>query len=155
MMNTAGFYKFEEQLLRFAPNAVYAPNFTLFISERETYTYPVAGWLYFNTTEEAEAYFQLNGRTQAQWAAFSDAIYSNQALKTAMASASTFLQVRLGVGLGLSRSGLAEDIESFALAWDDAVAEGLISPQLAAGFLQLAQQFNLPATFIDRLQGNL
>lgn len=91
---------------------------------------------------------------QPQWALFSDAIYGSQELKNAMASASTFLQVRLGVGLGLSRSGLAEDIESFALAWEDAVTEGLISQQLAAGFLQLAQQFNLPAAFIARLQGD-
>jgi hypothetical protein len=90
---------------------------------------------------------------QPEWAQFSDVIYSNSALRTAMASASTFLQVRLGVGLGLARSGLAEDIESFALAWDDAVAEGLISQQLGAGFYQLAQQFNLPASFIERLQG--
>lgn len=41
------------------PNAVYAPTFTLLKEDKDTYTYPVEGWIWFDTEEEARAYFGL------------------------------------------------------------------------------------------------
>lgn len=49
-MSTAGFYTTD---LRFAPNAVYAPGVTLLKEEKDTYTYPVGGWTWYNSRELA------------------------------------------------------------------------------------------------------
>lgn len=95
---------------------------------------------------------KLSIRPKPQWALFADALYANSGAKAAMAAADQLLAVRLGSSLAAAKSELPDDIESFGLAWDDALAQGLISEELAAGFLQLAQRFNLPAAFIARLQ---
>lgn len=43
-MSTAGFYTTD---LRYAPNSVYGPGYTLLIADKDTYTYPVNGWTYY------------------------------------------------------------------------------------------------------------
>ena len=60
-MANPGFYKLNDNLLRFAPTGVYAPNFTLLAADQETYTYPVDGWRYFASLEDAESFFGING----------------------------------------------------------------------------------------------
>ena len=59
MDNTSGFYKNEDSLLLFGPNGVSGPLFDLNPSAHAEYTYPVAGWYWFDTEEEARLFFGL------------------------------------------------------------------------------------------------
>lgn len=43
-----GFYKLEDGNWQYAPNFVYAPNYTLLREEKDTYTYPVEGWVWYD-----------------------------------------------------------------------------------------------------------
>jgi len=54
MEDTSGFYKLDGEELLFAPNGVYHQNFTLLREEKNSHTYPVDGWKWFNSKEEAE-----------------------------------------------------------------------------------------------------
>tara|TARA_R110000868_G_scaffold283664_1_gene544097 strand:+ start:287 stop:466 length:180 start_codon:yes stop_codon:yes gene_type:complete len=48
MEDTSGFYKFEDDNWLYAPNGVYGPTFTLLIELKDTYTYPVDGWNWYD-----------------------------------------------------------------------------------------------------------
>lgn len=48
METTAGFYKLEDENWLYAPNFVYAPDYTLEKEDKDTYTYPVDGWTWYN-----------------------------------------------------------------------------------------------------------
>jgi hypothetical protein len=49
METTAGFYKQnEEEQWMYAPNFVYAPDYTLLKEEKDTYNYPVDGWTWYD-----------------------------------------------------------------------------------------------------------
>jgi len=54
-MNEAGFYKRDPDggELLFAPNAVYGPGFTLLADQHAEYSYPVDGWVWFESREAA------------------------------------------------------------------------------------------------------
>jgi hypothetical protein len=52
-MSTAGFYN-PDFLLR-AGKFVYGPGFTLLADEHDTHVYPVNGWTWYNSVEEAAA----------------------------------------------------------------------------------------------------
>lgn len=57
METTAGFYRQNEELnWEYAPNFVYAPDYTLLKEEKDTYEYPIDGWSWYDeqpyTTEE-------------------------------------------------------------------------------------------------------
>jgi hypothetical protein len=56
-MDTSGFYKFEGTEGFYAPNFVYAKDFELLRENHTTYTYPVHGWWWFESLEQAQAYF--------------------------------------------------------------------------------------------------
>lgn len=58
-MNTRGFYKYQEEVLYYAPNAVYNANFNLFIQDFESYTYPVDGWYFFEDESLAREFYGL------------------------------------------------------------------------------------------------
>lgn len=63
MEDTAGFYKLNEiNEWEFAPNFVYAPKYTLLKEEKDTYTYPVDGWTWYDTEpiEYTEWLIKLN-----------------------------------------------------------------------------------------------
>jgi hypothetical protein len=53
------FFKLEDNQLLEGPNFVESPNFVLVKEEKDTYTYPVEGWYWFDTIEEAQAFFNL------------------------------------------------------------------------------------------------
>lgn len=55
-----GFYKADIDLL-FAPNKVQHKDFILEIANKDTYSFPVHGWHYFDTREEAETFFTGQG----------------------------------------------------------------------------------------------
>ena len=48
MENTSGFYKLEDGNWQYAPNFVYAPNYTLEKELKDTYSYPVEGWTWYD-----------------------------------------------------------------------------------------------------------
>lgn len=50
-IDTSGFYKFDEQQQEwfFGPNAVINTNYTLTRELHDTYTYPVDGWVWYDT----------------------------------------------------------------------------------------------------------
>lgn len=69
-MNTSGFYKYseEEHIVMCGPNYVYGPydTFRLFREEKDTYTYPVEGWYWFDSDEEAYAFFGVEWTPDTQ-----------------------------------------------------------------------------------------
>jgi len=56
-MNNAGFYKKEETEILFAPNIVNGPNYMLVLSDKDSYEYPIDGWVYADSFDGAIAYF--------------------------------------------------------------------------------------------------
>lgn len=58
--DTSGFYKANGDKLSFAPNAVRAPTYDLFRADKDTYTYPVEGWSWFDSEDEAKAFFGVS-----------------------------------------------------------------------------------------------
>ena len=60
MENTQGFYSKENGQILFAPNGVMGQTFNLIVEDKDSYIYPVGGWYWFDSTEEAEAYLNLN-----------------------------------------------------------------------------------------------
>jgi len=63
MEDTSGFYKYEVDIetMFYGPNFVYGPydTFQLFRNQHDTYTYPVEGWYWFDSQEEAYTFFNI------------------------------------------------------------------------------------------------
>jgi hypothetical protein len=63
IVDTSGFYRLDPNdstTLEYAPNFVYAPEYTLQKADKDSYTYPTVGlWYWLNTKEEAYAFFNL------------------------------------------------------------------------------------------------
>ena len=60
MNYTNGFYKNDGGTLLYASKFVINKNYELHIEQKDTYTYPVVGWYYFNTLEAACIFFELD-----------------------------------------------------------------------------------------------
>jgi len=59
-MNTSGFYKVKKEgELAYAPNYVYGLSVELLREAKDSYTYPVYGWYWFDSKQEAEAFFGI------------------------------------------------------------------------------------------------
>lgn len=58
-METQGFYKNDDGMVLYAPNFVDAGSFLLLKELYSTYTYPVGGWYWFDSEEEAYAFWNL------------------------------------------------------------------------------------------------
>lgn len=56
--DTSGFYMFDGGIV-YAPTFVHSPDFYIDRGEKDTYTYPVGGWYWFDSKEEARAFFGL------------------------------------------------------------------------------------------------
>ena len=57
-MDTSGFYKkMPDDYIFYAPNEVSCLAYTIKRTEHETYDYPVDGWYWFDSQEEAYAFF--------------------------------------------------------------------------------------------------
>ena len=56
-----GFYKWDEvaEILLFGPNFVLNANYELRAESHDQYTYPVDGWYWFDSEEEAKAALQV------------------------------------------------------------------------------------------------
>lgn len=60
----AGFYKKQEETLLYAPNIVEGDGYVLIIQEADQYEYPIDGWHWFETKEEAFEKLQIILPTQ-------------------------------------------------------------------------------------------
>jgi hypothetical protein len=58
MENTSGFYKLDGELL-YGPNFVLNKDYELRCELYTEYTYPVDGWSWFDSEEEARIFFNL------------------------------------------------------------------------------------------------
>lgn len=58
-MDTSGFYKLDGEVLLYGPNFVLHADFELRRENRDTFTYPVDGWRWFDSEAEARAFFDL------------------------------------------------------------------------------------------------
>jgi hypothetical protein len=52
-METSGFYKMDEEVLQYAQNFVCGPGFDLDRSQKDSYSYPVEGWTWYDSVDEA------------------------------------------------------------------------------------------------------
>ena len=57
---TAGFYKLEDDNWQYAPNFVDAPNYQLFKENKDSYTYPVDGWTWYDESPIEEQPVDIN-----------------------------------------------------------------------------------------------
>lgn len=57
--NTSGFYKNDEGMLLYGPNYVLGGGFSLFKEQKDSYDYPVWGWKWFDSEEEARLEYNL------------------------------------------------------------------------------------------------
>lgn len=58
-MNTAGFYKLDGDLL-YGPNFVLNKEYELRKETKEEHSYPVNGWYWFDSEEQARVFFELD-----------------------------------------------------------------------------------------------
>ena len=58
MNNTSGFYKLDGVLL-YGPNFVLNANYELRKETKDQYTYPIDGWHWFDSEEQAYAFFGI------------------------------------------------------------------------------------------------
>ncbi len=56
-----GFYKIDSGVIVFGKSKILNKSYTLLIEEKNSYTYPVFGWYYFDTRAEAETFFTGEG----------------------------------------------------------------------------------------------
>ena len=158
-MTAPGFYKFQDGEFRYAPESVYAPGFTLLIADHENYAYPMDGWHYFASRAEAEAFFEINGRSQVDWPAFRQALFTENgyvdahalALKSdnnliRFAATALFDTLRAFENTGK----WAEYLQALLLTISALPLAGQAA--LAEEFLGLAQRCYLPAAFITAFQ---
>lgn len=54
---TSGFYALQNDELIHAPNFVEGPGFSLKSEDKDKYSYPVSGWTWFDSIEEAASFF--------------------------------------------------------------------------------------------------
>ena len=52
-----GFYKLESGTIHHAPNFVRSNEYELFREQKDSYTYPMGGWRWFDSAAEAEAFY--------------------------------------------------------------------------------------------------
>lgn len=57
---TAGFYKKQDDELLYAPNIVEANGYVLVAQDKDSYEYPIDGWSWFETEEEAKSLLNID-----------------------------------------------------------------------------------------------
>jgi len=58
-MDTSGFFKNDSGMVLNGPNFVLGGSYSLYKEQKDTYTYPVEGWYWFDSEEEAYNYFGI------------------------------------------------------------------------------------------------
>ena len=55
-----GFYKLEENILLYSDGSLYNKNYELHQNLKDTYDYPIDGWYWFSSLEDACNYYKLD-----------------------------------------------------------------------------------------------
>lgn len=64
-MDTSGFYKLDADLL-YGPNFVLNANYELRRETKDQHTYPIDGWYWFSSEEEARLFFDLPAKEEEE-----------------------------------------------------------------------------------------
>ena len=56
---TAGFYKKENDTLFYAPNIIEGDGYVLVAQDKDQYEYPIDGWTWFDSEEEAKSLLEV------------------------------------------------------------------------------------------------
>ena len=56
---TAGFYKKENDTLFYAPNIIEGDGYVLVAQDKDQYEYPIDGWTWFDSEEEAKSLLEI------------------------------------------------------------------------------------------------
>lgn len=59
MEDTSGFYKNDDGCMLFGPNFVINANYELRKETKDDHVYPIDGWYWFDTIEEAYGFFGI------------------------------------------------------------------------------------------------
>jgi hypothetical protein len=108
-------------------------------------------WIARDATEQEIADFDEANRPPPRWVEFGAAVQVSVPVIQLMTVALEQLPpLGLGLAVGL---GKAEDGKpaSFLSSWTIARSLGMVTPEIAAELAELAQNFNLPASFVDAL----
>lgn len=155
-MSYPGFYKLTGGLLLYAGTSVYAPGFTLTAANHADYIYPVDDWYWFDNRKNAEAFWEINGQSDAKWVEFGAALAAdpavNQWYHALFTPQTSVLHGMVNVGLGQAAEG---DSRTFLAAWSSALANGLITSDLMQHLVGVARAYDLPQAFISGLQAGL
>jgi len=60
-MSNPGFYKKTDTEIIYAANSVEGPSYVLNVTNKDSYDYPVDGWIWAQSEEDAIAYFETAG----------------------------------------------------------------------------------------------
>lgn len=123
----SGFYKRTTELLN-APNSVDAPDYTLSVETKDDHNYPVDGWHWFDTEEEAIQFFGI-GQT---------ASISPRQAKLALLEAGLLDAVEAAV---------AASSRTVQIYWTESIEFHRNDPVLTA----MAAQLGLTSTALDEL----
>ncbi len=88
---------------------------------------------------------------QPRWVEFGTALGTDALVNqfiASLAQAAPVLHLMVGVGMGQAAQG---DSQTFLAAWAMGTALALITPELAAHVAELAEQYDLPAEFVEAL----
>lgn len=58
-METSGFYKNDDGMILHGPNYVKAGSFNIFRQHKDEYTYPIGGWYWFDSKEDAYNFWNI------------------------------------------------------------------------------------------------
>lgn len=58
-MTKDGFYRYIQNVLEYAPNKVINKNYVLDKNKKDEYTFPVNDWYWFNSSDEANTFFDI------------------------------------------------------------------------------------------------
>ena len=64
-MNTSGFYKLDADLL-YGPNFVLNANYELRRETHDQHTYPIDGWSWFDSEDDARLFFELPAKEEKE-----------------------------------------------------------------------------------------
>lgn len=62
-LDTSGFYKYDGLLL-YGPNYVLNKNYELTRATKDNFTYPIDGWYWFDSEDQARTFFGLDNVEQ-------------------------------------------------------------------------------------------
>lgn len=103
-MNTNGFYKKDNQEILFAPNIVEGPDYILLIQNYTEYTYPVEGWIYATSLDDAIQRFAATPTVSPDFHLLPENIY----LATGNEDEIEFNKLATLIGLAISQNQLSE-----------------------------------------------